>query len=359
MPSDETTFKIDASHEKKLSAYAGSDPAYYDYNSAKASFEYEKQNLDFIIGADIFDGERTGGYYRSKLDKNNLAAFATLQYRLNSDTFKLGYRTETISYKYDKDATHLTQNDTKYGVEIGYNRQLDSLQSLFANYSHAFTAPVIDAFFDLNTGAFNGFISPMDTDSYTLGYNNIQKENKFKLSIYYIDLTNEIYLDPTNGYFGTNTNIDKSHKYGLDVYDKYIFNQNISAALNYNYVQAIIDREKSYDGTNYAGKELPGVSNHTIKATLNYLPNEATTLSLIETYRSEAYAANDFSNNFSQKQDPYMTTDISATYSKKSWEIFAKINNLFNQKNGLWIQDNAIYPVNFTTTAIAGFKLKY
>jgi iron complex outermembrane receptor protein len=54
-----------------------------------------------------------------------------------------------------------------------------------------------------------------------------------------------------------------------------------------------------------------------------------------------------------------MTTDISATYAKKTWEVFAKINNLFNQKNGLWIKDDAIYPVNFTTTAIAGFKLKY
>ena len=47
------------------------------------------------------------------------------------------------------------------------------------------------------------------------------------------------------------------------------------------------------------------------------------------------------------------------TYAKKNWEIFAKINNLFNQNNGLWIRDDAIYPVNFTTTAIAGFKLKY
>ncbi len=64
-------------------------------------------------------------------------------------------------------------------------------------------------------------------------------------------------------------------------------------------------------------------------------------------------------NNFSQKQDAYMTTDISATYAKDNYEVFAKINNLLNQNNGMWIYDNAIYPINFTTTAIAGFKLKY
>ncbi len=54
-----------------------------------------------------------------------------------------------------------------------------------------------------------------------------------------------------------------------------------------------------------------------------------------------------------------MTTDISITYAKKSWEVFAKINNIFNQSNGLWIKDDNIYPINFTTTAIAGFTLKY
>ncbi len=80
---------------------------------------------------------------------------------------------------------------------------------------------------------------------------------------------------------------------------------------------------------------------------------------LTEVYRSEAYAADDFNNNFSQKQEAYMTTDISVTYAKDNYEIFAKINNLFNQNNGLWVQDDAIYPINFTTPAIAGFTLQY
>ena len=92
---------------------------------------------------------------------------------------------------------------------------------------------------------------------------------------------------------------------------------------------------------------------------LNYLPNKRTTLSLTQIWRSEAYAADDFGNNFSQKQDAYYSTDIAATYATKKWEVFAKINNLFNQKNGLWIKDDAIYPVNFTTTALAGLKLKF
>jgi iron complex outermembrane receptor protein len=173
--------------------------------------------------------------------------------------------------------------------------------------------------------------------------------------MYFIDLEDEIYY---NALSFKNTNLDKSYKYGIDLYDKYIINPEFNIAINYNYVQAIIDKEK--EGTaDYSGNKLPGVSNHNIKATLGYTPNKFATLVLTQIYRSEAYAAEDFNNNFSQKQDAYMSTDISATYAKKSWEVFAKINNLFNQSNGLWIKDDAIYPVNFATTAIAGFKLKY
>ena len=152
--------------------------------------------------------------------------------------------------------------------------------------------------------------------------------------------------------------MDSSHKYGIDIYNKFIINDAFNVALNYNYVQAIIDDEKGA-GYDYSGKKLPGVSDHNVKATLSYLPNANTTLALTQIYRSDAYAAEDFNNDFTQKQDAYMSTDISATYAKKTWEVFAKINNLFNQKNGLWIHDNAIYPVNFTTTAIAGMKLKF
>ena len=145
----------------------------------------------------------------------------------------------------------------------------------------------------------------------------------------------------------------------LDFYDKYIINENFNAMLNYNYVQAIIDHEKADNGTIYHNTKLPGVSNHNVKMTFSYLPNKFATFALTEVWRSQAYAAEDFNNNFTQKQDAYNSTDISTTYAKDNWEVFAKINNLFNQKNGLWIRDNAIYPVNFTTTALVGLKLKY
>ncbi len=358
--SDNLSVKIDGNHENKKSLYVLSDPSYYNYNSAKISLDYVSEIASLSFGYDGFYGDRKAS--SNTTTKNNNAGFLMSEFYLGDNTIKAGYRFEDVGYRYNDASKDLKQNEILHGAELGYNYALSRESSLFANYAHSYQAPNIDTFFKTDysnwpiiTSSFDGLIKPMQANNYTLGYNNINAKNKFKASVYFIDLKNEIYLHMPDY---KNTNIDKSHKYGLDVYDKYLISDMWNVALNYNFVQAIIDEEKE-GGDDYAGKKLPGVSDHNAKATLSYLPTPHATVALTQNYRSEAYAANDFNNNFSQKQDAYMTTDISATYAKKNYEVFAKINNLFNQSNGMWIQDNAIYPMNFTTTAIAGLKLKY
>ncbi|EQB39117.1 hypothetical protein M947_08120 [Sulfurimonas hongkongensis] len=352
---DKLSLKANASQEKKKSIYLPPSWPYeanYEYRSLLASINYASDDLSLKVGVDGFDGDRKSS--NNTTSKNNKAAYTMTNYRVGNSSFKAGYRFENVEYVYDSGITNLKQDDNLHGAELGYNYLIDKESSIFVNYTHSFQAPDIDRFFSFN-GTFNDFIEPAKVDTYSLGYNNISKSNKFKISLYYADLKDEIYMQPITF---KNTNIDKSYKYGVDLYDKYIINPEFSVALNYNYVQAIIDEEKEGE-SDYSGNKLPGVSNHNIKATLSYTPNKPTTIYLTQSYRSKAYAADDFNNNFSQKQDAYMSTDISITYTKESWEVFAKINNLFNQKNGLWIYDDAIYPVNFTTTALAGFKLIY
>ena len=352
------SLNADFSHEYKTSNYITyASESKYSYNSYNINTKYTNHNVKMTLGIDGFNGKRKAN--TNSTTKDNIAGYISVEYSVNNNSFKAGYRYEKVSYEYAPTiGTSLTQNDYLDGIELGYNYTLNKEQSLFANYTKSYQAPDIDRFFNWG-GTFNNFISPMKANNYTVGYNFIAKQNKLKISLYYIDLKDEIYYYSDPSYMNSkNTNIDKSHKYGIDLYDKFIINQQFNVSLNYNYVMAKIDTEIE-NGEDFSGKELPGVSNHNIKALLNYLPNKYTTFSLTEIYRSEAYAANDFANDFSQKQAAYTSTDISVTYATKSWEIFAKINNLFNQKNGLWIKDDAIYPVNFTTTAIAGINLKY
>jgi len=352
---DSLSINANVNREKKKSNYITySSVTNYDYKSLSASVDYTTDALSVKIGVDGFDGGLTRPTL--ELSKKNKAGFVMSQFRLDDLTLKAGYRYETIEFN-KKDGENETDN--LHGIEFGINQTLNKNSSVFFNYAHSYQSASLDRLFSFFTGAYKGYVSPSQAHNYTLGYNHITKTNKFKASIYYIDLKNEIYYyaDPafTNS---KNTNIDKSHKYGFDLSNQFLINEQFNIVLNYNYVQAIIDEEEE-NGEDYSGNKLPGVSDHNVKATLGYTPNKFTTISLTQIYRSEAYAAEDFNNNFSQKQDPYMSTDISATYAKKTWEVFAKINNIFNQSNGLWIKDDSIYPVNFTTTAIAGLKLKF
>ena len=353
--SDKLSLNVDMNREEKMSNYVTySSVTDYVYNSVRAALKYDSKCIAITAGVDGFEGNLVNT--NNDLTKRNGALFLASELYLGKNTLKVGYRYEDISFE---SKTGEDQKDKLHGVELGYNYTFDKESSLFANYSHSFQSSSLDRLFKWNTGAFMGYVKPSQAHNYTLGYNHITNSNKLKISLFYIDLQDEIYYyaDPawTNS---RNTNIDKSHKYGLDIYDKWVISDEFNVALNYNFVKAKIDDEVE-NGEDYSGNDLPGVSDHNIKATLSYLPNKNTTLAITQVYRSEAYAADDFNNNFTQKQDAYKSTDISVAYTKDNLELFAKINNLFNQRNGLWVQDDAIYPVNFTTTAIAGFKLKF
>ncbi len=350
---DSLSLNIDLNKEdKKSNNLTWNLLSKYDYKSIKTAFNYSNDIASVVVGYDGFYGDRKSS--ANTTSKNSNAGFIVSKFYLEKSSIKVGYRYEKIDYEYDSNTSNLTKDTTLHGIEFGYNYLIDQKRSIFANYSYSYQAPDIDRFFNWG-GTFNTFIDPMKANSFTLGFNYIVPNNKFKISAYYIDLNDEIYLDPI-GY--KNTNIDKSHKYGLDIYNKYIISQKLNIALNYNFVQAIIDKEVE-SGVDYTDKKLPGVSDHNIKVALNYLPTDNIALTLTSSYRSEAYAANDFGNSFAQKQDAYMKTDILVNYQKGNYKVFAKINNLFNQKNGLWIKDDVIYPVDFTTTATFGFKLRY
>ena len=356
---DKLSINVDGSREKKESEYITYSSMYnYDYKSLQANIDYVDDLFSLKVGFDGFDGDINKRNSTLELSKENRAGYIMTQLYLDKLTLKAGYRYEEIKFKNKANSTD-NQDDKLYGLELGASYQLNANSSIFINYSHSYQTASLDRMFSFFSGTFNGYVDPSEADNFNLGYNYITKSNKLKVTAYYIDLENEIYYyaDPT--YVNSrNTNIDESHKYGLDIYDKLIINQNFNIVLNYNYVQAIIDKEKE-NGDNYDNNDLPGVSDHNVKATLSYLPTDKLRFALTQLYRSEAYAANDFNNNFSQKQDEFWSTDISVSYTKENLELFAKINNLFNQENGIWIRDDAIYPVNFTTTAIAGFKVKF
>ncbi|MFA5215152.1 TonB-dependent receptor plug domain-containing protein [Sulfuricurvum sp.] len=346
--------ELDSSHENKHSDYITYNfISNYRNDNVRSQINYNNDVFKAKLGVTGTWGERQGS--TNTISKDNKALYLSTELHVNNHTFTAGGRYEKVAYTYQDATNTLAQDNALYAIELGYSFIFTPKQSVFAHYAHAFQAPDIDRFFNYD-GTFNGFIQPMKTDTYTIGYNNISSANKFKASLYYVNLSNEIYYYSDPFFINSaNTNIDKSHKYGIDLSDQLKINDQWNLYANYNYVQAFIDQEQ-FNGENYAGKKLPGVSDHNVKATVSYLPNVNTTVSLTQLYRSQAYALNDFNNYFAQREQPFRSTNLSVTYTKGNYEMFAKINNLFDKSNGIWIKDNTIYPVDFTTTFTAGLK---
>ncbi len=340
--------------------------AAYNYQSDDVALHYVAPAFHLTAGAQAFDGSRhtpASSYaVANKTEKNNAGYYLQGALSAGSNTYSAGVRREQVKYSYiPRTGSSLNASHDLSAYDLGINHRVDAKISLFANYNMAFEAPDIDRFFAYDSSGnviFNGFISPAYARTLSLGLNRVTTHNKLKLTTFYAGLTNEIYYYAISSYSGTNTNIDRSHKYGFDLQDNHVFNDRWSAGVNYTYTRAIIDTENSGGGA-YNGKNLPGVPTHNVTASLTYKPSERSSLTLSDTYRSECYAADDFANNLAQKQAAYQSTDLNYSYHLQKMELFAKVENLFGHANGEWIKNDNIYPVNFTTNWLIGLRATF
>lgn len=356
------SFNIDHAIEKKESEYiaVGSKPSKYDYRSTDLSTQLTLNNLKLTAGAQLFDGERKAS--GSTTNKDNQGFYLQSVYAIGDTTFSAGTRHEKVKYKH-KDTAKLKADHSLDAWDIGINHQYNKELSVFANLNEGFQAPDIDRFFVSDysnyplppTVEFNGFIKPAKSKTLNIGLNHVTERNKLKVTSFYSKLKNEIYFEP---FTYENTNIDKSYKYGLEIQDSFQATPELLARVNYAWTRAKIDKEDDGNGA-YNGKKLPGVSEHSITAGIDYKVVKDGTLSLTQNWRSRAYAANDFENNFNQKQKAYNTTDLGYSHELDKFTLFAQVNNVFDKKNGLWIRNDAIYPVNFTRVWYAGVRASF
>jgi iron complex outermembrane receptor protein len=346
---------FDHYQEKKASDYLAPFPwqADYDNRSNSLSLRSSFGALTTVAGVQGFTGTRTGT--SDETSKRNGALFVQGDYRFGDTTLAVGGRRERVRYEYQPVAGTDLEDELKLSAaDVGVNHRVNDAFSLFANYNYGFQAPDIDRFFAWG-GTFNAFIAPERVRTLNVGANLMTAGNKLKATLFRASLRNEIYYDPLTW---TNTNIDRSYKYGVELQEAYRFSTQWNGRVNYTWTRALIDSEDQGGGS-YDGKELPGVARHTLTAELSYAPDERNTIALGHNYRSSSYAANDFTNSFAQHQAAYNSTQLRYGYRIKNNELFVKVDNLFNRHNGLWVSDDVIYPVNFTRNWLFGMSAKF
>ena len=346
----------------------------YDYNSNDYLLTYTNGNIKIDSGVNIFDGKRTvistTASSRNTTSKENLGIFSQLQYSRENSVFTIGARKEKVDYEYNTESgSKLTGEYDLNAFEIGVNTSLSPNTSVFTNYNHAFQAPLIDRFFISATWPatgqiFNGFVKPSKSKNINVGLNHLTNNSKTKLTLYRSNVTDEMFLCKSNaasdcGTFGENLNLDKSHKQGLELQNKYVFSPKWSTDLNYAYTIAKIDSDDKGNGA-LNGKTNPMTSKHNISASVIYSFNDNANMMLTQKYRSKAFAEEDYANLFTKKQPEYNSTNFNFSYSpNEDLKFNFDIENLFKNSYGTRLRDDVIYPGNSTRNIKAGLTYKF
>ena len=147
-----------------------------------------------------------------------------------------------------------------------------------------------------------------------------------------MDNRNEIFFDPTQGFFGANSNYEKTRRVGVEVGQETNIHKLIQIhsldklrwVTNYTY-----QNPRFNEGTNDK-KQIPLVPHHQISNSLVTEFWKNYQLSLTDNYVSSQFAINDTANA-TPLLKPYMTVDSKLTYRNKNFEIYGAVNNIFNQ----------------------------
>ena len=357
-------------------SYSGAtvDNYKYDYKSNDYLLTYTNGDIKIDSGVNIFDGKRTvestSVSSRNTTSKENLGVFSQLQYFRNDSVFTVGARSEKVDYKYSPESgTALSGEYDLNAFDIGINTSLSPNTSIFTNYNHAFQAPLIDRFFISATWpatgqVFNGFVRPSKSRTFNIGLNHLTENSKTKLTLYRSNIKDEMFLCKSNaasdcGLYGDNLNLDKSHKQGLELQNKYVFSPKWSTGLNYAYTIAKIDSDDKGAGA-LNGKTNPMTSKHNISASVIYSLSNKTNMTLTQKYRSEAFAEEDYANIFTKKQPEYNSTNFNFSYNPNDDLSFTfDVENLFENSYGTRLRDDVIYPGNSTRNIKAGLTYKF
>ena len=346
----------------------------YDYKSNDYLLTYTNGNIKVDSGVSIFDGARkivsTTTTSRNTTSKENLGVFSQLQYSSNDSVFTIGARKEKVDYAYKPEVgSHLTGKYDLNAFDIGINTSLTPSINVFTNYNHAFQAPLIDRFFvsasyPATGQVFNGFVRPSKSRTFNVGLNHLTDSSKTKLTLYRSNIKDEMFLCKAAsasdcGTYGDNLNLDKSHKQGVELQNKYIISPKWSTDVNYAYTIAKIDEDDKGSGA-LNGKTNPMTSKHNISASVLYSISDKANMTLTQKYRSKAFAEEDYANAFIKKQEVYNSTNFNFSYNANDDLSFTfDVENLFKNSYGTRLRDNVIYPGNSTRNIKAGLSYKF
>ncbi|MFH1783057.1 MAG: TonB-dependent receptor [Candidatus Omnitrophota bacterium] len=297
--------------------------------------------LNVVTGVDYYDVEHIikqseWGTDDLTIYKDELGVYSYLDYELFDKFFiNTGGRYQTAEYTFDQRASSVNyvKREPRESVFMGgakYEYRKNSFIHCSVHETFRFLAT--DEWYSTWTGL-NTNIDHQTGIQYEAGIkHDFDNKAKIKLTPYLIDIKNEIYLNPSV-WPGNNDNYDKTRRKGLEVgveanikdILEIDFLDKLSLSANYNY------QEPKFKDGSFSGKYIPFVPKHSFNTVLEVGVFDGLNISASGRFIGDRYAINDTSNVASKVKNSFVC-DTRLYFIKKYYEIYAGINNIFNEK---------------------------
>jgi iron complex outermembrane receptor protein len=212
-----------------------------------------------------------------------------------------------------------------FAATLGITYQLFPDTSLYLRRAGSFRFPKADENASTPPGV-NGLRTQRGV-SYEAGMQVNRETYSGKISIFKLDLKDEIAFDPTQtplDPFGTNRNLSPTTRTGFTLSGKKQVTERIKLDGQYNFVNA-----RFQNGIN-AGNQIPLVSENIIRAGVNYRLAEHWSFYTDAIFTGSQYAANDDAN-VAGKNGGYTTYNFNVRYEYQQFSAALHVNNIFDK----------------------------
>lgn len=300
------------------------------------------REVNFVTGIDFYDDENeiTGSGSNTDaltISKAEFGVYTFLEFELFENLFiNGGARYHQAEYTFDQRASSVTFEKQRPDESVnmgGLKYEYAQGSNIHANVQQTFRFLATDEWYSTFSGL-NTDLKQQTGIQYEVGVKH-SFNNKVVVTAtpYWMDLENEIFLNPDKGFFGTNDNYDKTRRLGvelgtqvdllkflnIEVLDK------LELFANYTY------QRPQFNGGSNDGKDVPMAPRQ--QASHGFLTKffEHYQFSLTGRYVGQRYAVND-TLNVTARHGSYYVVDSKLSYQAKNLEVFVEANNLFNKE---------------------------
>ena len=232
-------------------------------------------------------------------------------------------------------ATPASQAVSVTAWEIGGRYQLAPQLAAIGKFARSYRFANVDETYETSpafTAQFQ-FLRPQINLGTELGAEYKQTRGQARATLFNIDVTDEVHLDPFTTGVG-NTNLPPSRRRGIELEGRLNVVESLRLSAAYTYTDARF-REGVLPGATFsvaiAGKRVPLVPQHKLNVGSSWSFAPKTRLNAMATYVGSQFMDNDEGNNLGRTIPSYVVADLKLVHEQGAWRMSAAVNNLFDR----------------------------